>query len=94
MSTIQLDCSQLRDIRLHSDLPNSIYLDAETFLRQFESIVQSIPQTRELTIEEITANLISGWMSAENVLSFKIKDESLDMAIDLAKRIKIKCKTL
>jgi hypothetical protein len=48
MSSIQLDCSQLRDIRLHSDLPNSLYIDGEQFLRQFEGIVQQMAYEKPL----------------------------------------------
>lgn len=89
MSEIRLDCSQLRDINLRSDLPNSIYVDGEQFLRQFEQIVQSIPQQRELSIEEIVTKLVAGCLADP-----ESGNPNVEKLIELAKEIKEKCKAL
>lgn len=40
MNSIRLDTSGLRDIRLDHNLPNSIYLDGDSFLLRLESLLQ------------------------------------------------------
>jgi hypothetical protein len=48
MNSVHLDCSDLHNIRLISELPNSIYIDGEQFIRQFEQVVQDLKAEKPL----------------------------------------------
>lgn len=64
-NSIYLDCSGLRNIRLEN-VPDSIYLDAENFLRQFESIVQQMTYReplRKVMFRTGFGKTLSGWMN-------------------------------
>ncbi len=61
---IYLDCSGLHNIRLEG-VPNSIYLDAEVFLRNFQSILDQINYVaplRKVKFRTGFGKTLSGWM--------------------------------
>ena len=89
MQDIHLIYMGPESIRLHSDLPNSINIDGEQFLRQFEAIIRDIPQQRELSIEEIVTKLVAGCLADPEG-----GNPNVEMLIKLAQEIKEKCRGL
>ena len=70
---ITLDCSQLRDIHLQGDLPNTIYIDGEAFIRSFSEQIDKLSDVAE-NKETFEEKLILALASNPAMIAFNTPD--------------------